>query len=77
MSKIFADAALPSAIENVSRRCLLKGIAAMGGLVLAAPLFGREAEAATAPKYATAPATCRMACAPIPACLSRSPLTEP
>jgi isoquinoline 1-oxidoreductase beta subunit len=53
MSKIFADAALPSAIENVSRRCLLKGIAAMGGLVLAAPLFGREAEAATAPKYAT------------------------
>src|SRR4051812_32313896 len=53
MTKIFAEAALPSAIENVSRRGLLKGIAATGGLVLAAPLFGREAKAASAPKYAT------------------------
>src|SRR5947209_16554909 len=39
-------------IENVSRRQLLQGIAAAGGLVLAAPL-ARGARAATAAAYAT------------------------
>ena len=39
-------------IENVSRRNVLKGAAAAGGLVLAAPL-GRGAHAATAPAYKT------------------------
>jgi isoquinoline 1-oxidoreductase beta subunit len=52
MTTIFAERAPTSAIENVSRRGLLKGAAAAGGLVLASPMLG-PALAATAPKYAT------------------------
>src|ERR1700739_4842393 len=47
-----AGAIVPTFIENVSRRRVLQGIAAAGGLVLAAPL-GRGAHAATAPTYKT------------------------
>jgi isoquinoline 1-oxidoreductase beta subunit len=52
MSKIFAEAAPQRAIENISRRGMLKGVAA-GALVLATPLYGRGAAAATARQYAT------------------------
>ena len=40
-------------IENVSRRRLLQGIAAAGGLVLAAPLLPRQARAAFPLNYST------------------------
>ena len=47
-----ARAAVPGFIENVSRRGMLKGIAAAGGLTLAAPLFApRQARAEDPPKY--------------------------
>src|SRR5438874_1542769 len=49
MLHAFAKAAREALIENVSRRQILKGAAAAGSLVLAAPF----ARAATAPTYAT------------------------
>ena len=49
MLHAFVEAAREAAIENVSRRQILKGAAAAGSLVLAAPF----ARAATAPTYKT------------------------
>jgi isoquinoline 1-oxidoreductase beta subunit len=53
MTKIFVETLPHGLIENVSRRRLLKGAAAAGGLVLAAPLLTQSAHAATAPTYGT------------------------
>ncbi len=40
-------------IENVSRRGILQSVTALAGLVLAAPLFSRQAQAAFSTHYAT------------------------
>src|SRR4051812_957595 len=52
MTYMFAKLVLAPEIQNVSRRYVLKGAVAAGGLVLAAPL-ARSANAATAPTYGT------------------------
>src|SRR3954447_24242732 len=52
MTYMFAKRGLAQEIQNVSRRNVLKGAVAAGGLILAAPL-ARSAKAATAPTYAT------------------------
>src|SRR5881398_1649134 len=52
MTYMFAKRVLAQEIQNVSRRYVLKGAVAAGGLVLAAPL-ARSANAATAPTYGT------------------------
>ena len=49
MTYMFSKRAVAHPIQNVSRRHVLKGAVATGGLILAAPL----ARGATAPTYAT------------------------
>src|SRR4051812_18796952 len=51
MTYMFAKLVLAPEIQNVSRRYVLKGAVAAGGLVLAAPLA--RSNAASAPTYAT------------------------
>ena len=49
----YIEKPIQSGIENVSRRRLLQGVAAVGSLVLAAPLLSRQARAAFPLNYAT------------------------